>query len=275
MPQLIPVGDLADPRLAPFCKLSEAQLRCRQHSAQGLFLAESPSVIQLALQAGCRPTAMLAERRCAEGSAASLIAQMGDIPVYTGDGDILAGITGFHLVRGAVCAFHRPPPVAAKEVCRSAQRIALIDGVVDATNIGTIFRGAAALGMDGVLLSPATCDPLNRRSVRVSMGTVFQIPWAFLGDNPSSWPSQGIAQLHTWDFRLAALALTPTAICIDDPRLQQEPRLAVVLGTEGNGLDPTVIAACDYAAIIPMQHGVDSLNVAAAAAVAFWQLGKH
>jgi tRNA G18 (ribose-2'-O)-methylase SpoU len=274
MAHIIEIHDLSYPGMTLFCRQSEAQLRQTKHPGEGVFLAESPNVARIALEAGCRPVAMLAERKKLDGMVGALVQQMGDIPVYVGDADVLAGITGFHLVRGVICAFRRPRLLSVEEVCRGSHRLAVIDSVVDATNIGTIFRGAAALGMDGVLLTPTTCDPLNRRSVRVSMGTVFQIPWAVLGNSPADWPQQGVAQLHEMGFRLAALALSDTAISLDDARLQQEDRLAVVLGTEGDGLSHSAISACDYVVKIPMQHGVDSLNVAAAAAVAFWQLRK-
>lgn len=262
------VTDLNLPELAVFTQLTQAQLRNRLEPEKGIFIAESPKVIGTALDADCTPLALLMERKHLEGQGKALIERCGDIPVYTGDEELLARLTGYRLTRGILCAMRRPRPRTPADVCKNARRIAVLEGVVDATNVGAIFRAAAALGMDGILLSPACCDPLCRRAVRVSMGTVFQIPWAYL----DGWPESGMAVLHALGFRTAAMALTDQSVSIEDPTLCREPRLAVVLGTEGDGLAAKTIAACDYTVRIPMHHGVDSLNVAAAASVAFWQL---
>ena len=275
MATLIPVDRLDLAELAPFARLTEAQLRNRLEPQQGIFIAESPKVIASALDAGCEPVAMLTERRHVEGQAAALVARLGDVPVYVGDGDLLASLTGYRLTRGVLCALRRPSPLSVEAVCQGKSRIAVLDNVVNATNTGAVFRAAAALGFEAVLLTSTCSDPLNRRCVRVSMGTVFQVPWAYLPSSPDERPEAFVAQLHALGFATAALALRPTARHIDDPMLAAEPRLAVLLGTEGDGLDPAVIEACRHVAYIPMQHGVDSLNVAAAAAVAFWQLRRR
>lgn len=212
------------------------------------------------------------ERRQIDGPAAGVLARCPDATVYTADRSVLQALTGYALTRGVLCAMRRPQPRSVEALCRDARRVAVLEGIVDSTNIGAIFRGAAALGMDAVLLSPSCCDPLCRRAVRVSMGTVFQVPWATLGDSPADWPEAGMARLHALGFKTAAMALDSRAVSIDDPALRAEPRLAIVLGTEGDGLARTTIAHCDYTVMIPMQHGVDSLNVAAAGAVAFWEL---
>ena len=229
-------------------------------------------VIRCALNAGLAPLALLMERRHLSGQGAALIEQCGDIPVYTGDSALLAQLTGFTLSRGILCAMRRPAPLSAEQVCTGAKRIAVLENIVDPTNIGAIFRSAAALGMDGVLVTPSCGDPLYRRAARVSMGTVFQIPWARIGAQPADWPAAGMAQLKHWGFKTAALALTDRSVSIDDPRLAREEKLALLLGTEGDGLTDHTIAASDYTVRIPMLHGVDSLNVAAASAVAFWEL---
>lgn len=268
MPNWIEIDDLSRPELDVFARLTEAQLRSRVEPEKGIFIAESPKVIELALDAGCQPLALLMERSKADGPARELICRCADVPLYTADREILAGLTGFALTRGVLCAMRRPQPRTMEEVCRGARRLAILEGIVDATNVGAIFRSAAALGVDGVLLTSTCCDPLRRRAARVSMGTVFQIPWARI---PLSWPEQGLARLQEAGFRTAALALNERSISIEDPRLAAEPRLALVLGTEGDGLCADTIAHCDWTVRIPMSHGVDSLNVAAAAALAFWQ----
>lgn len=252
------------PELAPFTSLTEAQLRSGHDSPHALFIAESPKVIEACLDAGCLPVAMLCERRHIAGDAARIIARCPGMKVYTGPRALLASLTGYTLTRGVLCAMRRPDTPTPADVCRNARRIAVADGVVEATNIGAMFRSAAALGIDGLLLTPQSCDPLNRRALRVSMGTVMKLPWA--------WLHEPVHSLSTLGFKTVAMALTPDAISIADPLLTRQPRLAIVLGTEGDGLAPTVIAATDFVARIPMSHGVDSLNVAAAAAVAFWQL---
>lgn len=268
MPNWIEIDDLSRPELDVFARLTEAQLRSRVEPEKGIFIAESPKVIELALDAGCQPLALLMERSKADGPARELICRCADVPLYTADREILAGLTGFALTRGVLCAMRRPQPRTMEEVCRGARRLAILEGIVDTTNVGAIFRSAAALGVDGVLLTSTCCDPLRRRAARVSMGTVFQIPWARI---PLSWPEQGLARLQEAGFRTAALALNERSISIEDPRLAAEARLALVLGTEGDGLCADTIAHCDWTVRIPMSHGVDSLNVAAAAALAFWQ----
>ena len=269
MPNIIEIKDARDPALDVFARLTEAQLRNRLEPEKGVFIAESPKVIRIALDAGLEPVSLLMERKHIEGDGAEIIARCGDIPLYTGSREVLESLTGYALTRGVLCAMRRPAPRTVEEVCSGARRIAVLEGVVDSTNIGAIFRSAAALGMDAVLVTQTCCDPLNRRAVRVSMGTVFQIPWTYIEE---SWPSPGLDRVRDLGFRTAALALTDKSVGIDDPALCSEPRLALILGAEGDGLAARTIADCDYTARIPMQHGVDSLNVAAAGAVAFWQL---
>ena len=276
MPRIIEITDLADPALDAYARLTEAQLRSRLEPARGVLIAESPKVIDRALDAGYTPLSLLMERRKIEGPARALLARCDALdpalPVYTASRDTLAALTGYPLTRGVLAAFRRPalPPVEA--LCQNARRLAVLENIVDSTNIGAIFRSAAALHIDAVLLTPSCCDPLCRRAVRVSMGTVFQVPWTRIGAHPADWPAAGLAQLAALGFKTAALALTDRSVPIDDPALMAEPRLALILGTEGDGLSPETIARCDYTARIPMSHGVDSLNVAAASAVAFWQL---
>lgn len=247
-----------------FSTLTEAQLRNRLEPEKGLFIAESPKVIRVALDAGYEPMALLCERRHIMGDAADIVARCGDIPVYTGERQLLAQLTGYTLTRGVLCAMRRRPLPSVEEVCREARRVVIIDGVVDTTNIGAIFRSAAALGIDGVLMTTNACDPLNRRAIRVSMGSVFLLPW--------TWLDRPLTDLHQLGFRTVAMALTDNSVAVDDPTLVAEPRLAIIMGTEGDGLPHETIASADYVARIPMAHGVDSLNVAAAAAVAFWSL---
>lgn len=267
MPHIIELTTLDVPELDVFARLTEAQLRNRLEPEKGVFIAESPKVIGTALDRGYEPLALLLPRKHVTGQAAPLLARCGpDVPVYTADDALLAQLTGFAVTRGVLCAMRRPrlPDVAA--VCAGARRIAVLEGIVDATNIGAIFRSAAGLGMDGVLVTPTCCDPLYRRAVRVSMGTVFQVPWTRL--ERDDWP----AQLAALGFRTAAMALTDRSVPLDDPALAAEERLAIVLGAEGDGLAAETIARCDHTVRIPMRHGVDSLNVAAASAVAFWEL---
>ena len=262
--QIIEINSLSHPGMKVFATLTEAQLRNRLEPQKGIFIAESPKVIHVALNAGYEPLALLCERKHIEGDAASLIERCGDIPVYTGERELLASLTGYTLTRGVLCAMRRPAPKSVEEVCQGAKRIAVIDGVVDTTNIGAIFRSAAALGIDAVLLTPSSCDPLNRRAVRVSMGSVFLLPW--------TWLEAPISSLRTLGFRTVAMALSDNSVPIDHPSLKDEPQLAIVLGTEGDGLSKQVIQETDYVVRIPMWHEVDSLNVAAASAVAFWEL---
>lgn len=272
MPNIIEITDFSAPELDLFARLTEAQLRSKQEPEKGIFIAESPKVIRTALDAGCEPVAFLMERRHIVGDAGDLLARCPESPVYTADRTVLEQLTGYTLTRGVLCAMRRPRLRTAEEVCANAKRLCVLEGIVDSTNIGAIFRSAAALGMDGVLLTPTCCDPLYRRAVRVSMGTVFQIPWARIGEAPADWPAKGLAQLRQMGFATAALALDDRAISVEDPQLQKEEKLAVILGTEGDGLSSHTVAGCDYTVCIPMYHGVDSLNVAAASAVAFWQL---
>ena len=275
MPYIIEITDIAAPQLDPYVRLTEAQLKNRLHPEDGLFIAESPKVIGYALDAGFEPISLLMERRHIGGKAAALLNRVGNIPVYTADEAVLRDITGYPLTRGVLCAMRRRPLPPVEAVCRDAGRVAVLEGIVDTTNIGAIFRSAAALGVDGVLLTPTTCDPLNRRAVRVSMGTVFQAPWTRIGNASADWPDAGLSALAALGFRTVALALSDDSLDIDDPRLAAEPKLALVLGTEGDGLAANTIARCDYTARIPMAHGVDSLNVAAAGAVAFWTLCRN
>ena len=263
-----------------YARLSEGQLAHYYEPEEGLFIAESPVVISRALDAGYRPYSLLMERRLAEERGREIIARCGEIPVYTAELPVLEQITGYALTRGMLCAMHRKPRKSAEEVCRSAQRVAVLEKVMNPTNVGAIFRSAAALGMDAVLLTAGSSDPLYRRSIRVSMGTVFQIPWTFLdeedrGQEGQSSRESGIPGLSKMGFKTVAMALQEDSLSLEDPRLAKEEKLAVVLGTEGDGLAADTIAACDYKVRIPMARGVDSLNVAAASAVAFWQLGKR
>ena len=275
MPNIIEITDFHAPELDPYARLTQNQLRNRLEPEKGIFIAESPKVIDRALDAGYEPVSLLMERRQITGPAAGILSRCGDAPVYTADREMLAELTGFELTRGVLCAFRRPAPRPVEELCRDARRVAVLEGIVDSTNVGAIFRSAAALNMDAVLINPSCCDPLCRRAVRVSMGTVFQVPWGQLGDSPADWPEKGMDVLHALGFKTAAMALSDRSVSIDDEQLAKEPKLAIVLGTEGDGLAAGTIASCDYTVKIPMSHGVDSLNVAAASAVAFWQLGKQ
>lgn len=263
---IIRIDSLSHPGVEIFANLTEAQLRNRLEPSKGVFIAESPKVIHVALNAGYEPLALLCEHKYIEGDAATLISRCGDIPIYTGERDVLAQLTGYTLTRGVLCAMRRPTLPSVEAICKDARRIAIIDGVVDTTNIGAIFRSAAALGIDAVLLTPSSCDPLNRRAVRISMGSVFLVPW--------TWLEVSILSLHTFGFRTAAMALSDHSIPIDHPDLKAEEHLAIILGTEGDGLSHQVIQEADYVVRIPMSHEVDSLNVAAASAVAFWELRK-
>ena len=275
MPNIIEITDFHAPELDPYARLTQNQLRNRLEPEKGIFIAESPKVIDRALDAGYEPVSLLMERRQITGPAAGILSRCGDAPVYTADRELLAALTGFELTRGVLCAFRRPAPRPVEELCRDARRVAVLEGIVDSTNVGAIFRSAAALNMDAVLINPSCCGPLCRRAVRVSMGTVFQVPWGQLGDSPADWPEKGMDVLHALGFKTAAMALSDRSVSIDDEQLAREPKLAIVLGTEGDGLAASTIASCDYTVKIPMSHGVDSLNVAAASAVAFWQLGKQ
>lgn len=265
---VIEITDFSDPNLDVYARLTEAQLLNRFEPAKGMFIAESPKVIHRALDGGYQPISLLMERKDIDGAAKEVIARCGDIPVYTADENVLAQLTGYHLTRGVLCAMRRPPLPQAEEIAKNARRIAVLENVMNPTNVGAIFRSAAALGMDAVLLTPGCSDPLYRRSARVSMGTVFQIPWTFFPEDCPDWPGF----LRNCGFKTAALALTGDSVSIDNPQLAAEDRLALALGSEGDGLTATTIEGCDYTVKIPMFHGVDSLNVAAASAVAFWEL---
>ena len=272
MPEIVEITDLDQPGPDVFARLTEAQLRNRLEPEKGIFIAESPKVIGRALDAGCQPVSLLMERRQISGQGREILARCEGVPVYTADEALLTHLTGYPLTRGVLCAMRRPTLPAPEALCAGARRIAVLENIVDSTNIGAIFRSAAALGMDAVLVTPSCGDPLYRRAVRVSMGTVFQIPWTLIGETAADWPHPGMERLRAMGFRTAAMALREDSVSMDDRRLLSEDRLAIVLGTEGDGLSPRTIAACDYTVRIPMAHGVDSLNVAAASAVAFWQL---
>ena len=265
------ISDFSAPELDIYARLNENQLFRYHEPEPGLFIAESPKVIERALNAGYEPISMLVEEKHIEGEAKALLARCSNIPVYTAEFDILTQLTGFQLTRGALCAMRRRRLPSLDEICAGARRIAILEQVMNPTNIGAIFRSAAALNMDAVILTPGCSDPLYRRASRVSMGTVFQIPWTIA----SSWPQPVLTELKNLGFKTASMALSDNSVSIDDPQLMAEEKLAIILGTEGDGLAETTIADCDYTVKIPMTHGVDSLNVAAASAVAFWQLGKH
>ena len=275
MANVIEITSFDDPRLDVYARLTEAQLLNRFEPAKGMFIAESPKVIHRALDAGCKPVSLLMERKDIDGAAAEIIERCGSIPLFTADRDVLCQLTGFQLTRGVLCAMLRPKLPTVEEICLDARRIVILENVMNPTNVGAIFRSAAALHMDAVLLTPGCSNPLYRRSARVSMGTVFQIPWTFIGDEVGDWPHPGMERLEAMGFRTAAMALRDDSVSIDDPGLLAEEKLAIVLGSEGDGLVDRTIADCDYTVKIPMSHGVDSLNVAAASAVAFWQLGRR
>ena len=281
MVQIIQIDRLEGPDLEIFSKLSEPELYHYREPDRSLFIAESPNVIDRALDAGYQPVSMLLDTKEITKNAAHIIERIGKlpgetIPVFTASEDVLRKLTGFPLTRGCLCAMERRELPSVQETIKDASRIAILEEVVNPTNVGAIFRSAAALGMDAVLLTHGCSDPLYRRAIRVSMGTVFQIPWTFLGNRREpGWPQPGLDLLHRLGFKTAAMALKKESVSISDPSLLREPKLAIVLGTEGEGLASETIADCDYTVMIPMYHGVDSLNVAAASAVAFWQLGKH
>lgn len=272
MPKIIEIPSLDIPEIAPYARLTEAQLRSKLEPEKGIFIAESPKVIEVALKMGYKPISFMMERRHISGCAKSVLESVDpETPVYTADDDILSQYTGFTMTRGVLSAMKRPEPQSVEEICKNASRVAVLENIVDVTNLGAIFRSAAAIGFDAVLLTPSCADPLCRRALRVSMGTVLQVPWAYLPE----WPKAGLEKLNALGFKTAAMALTDNSLPIDAPEPQKEARLAVVLGTEGDGLSLETIANCDHTLKIPMQSGVDSLNVAAASAVAFWQLKKR
>ena len=270
----IRITDFNATELDIYARTKEVVLLNRAKPEDGIFIAESPKVIERALDSGCEPISILMEERHIEGEGKSVLERCGDIPVYTAEFDVLKELTGFPLTRGMLCAMRRPAPLSLQQVCENATRLAILEDVVNPTNVGAIFRSAAALGMDAVILTQACSDPLYRRAIRVSMGTVFQIPWTYV-DKFVEWPDEGMKFLHDMGFKTAAFSLKDDSVGIDDPQLMSEEKLAVLLGTEGDGLATETIADCDYTVKIPMSHGVDSLNVAAASAVAFWQLGNH
>ncbi len=270
MPNIIPVQDLGAPELDIYIRLTGAQLRNKLEPEKGIFIAESPTVISVALSAGYEPVSMLTDERLLHGAVTDIVEAVGDIPVYTASRELLRELTGFELTRGALCAMRRKPLPSLESVLTDARRVAILEEVTDSTNIGAIFRSAAAIGIDAVLLTPTCCDPLCRRALRVSMGTVLQVPFTRI----ENWPLSGIETLRKLGFKTASMALSDNSVSIDDPILKAEEKLAIILGTEGDGLSKTTIAASDYTVKIPMKHGVDSLNVAAAGAVAFWELRK-
>lgn len=277
MKNIIEVSDLSIPELDVFVRLTGAQLRNKLESEKGIFIAESPTVIEVALNSGCIPVSALTDERLLKNEAVIKIIERcesltPDMQVYSASREVLKNLTGFELTRGALCAMRRPVLKSAEEVTRGAKRIAVLEEIADSTNVGAIFRSAAALDIDAVLITPTTCDPLSRRALRVSMGTVMQVPWTKIGDTPADWAENGIKKLHALGFKTAAMALSDNSVSIDDEALMKEERLAIILGSEGNGLLKKTIADSDYTVKIPMSHGVDSLNVAAASAVAFWQL---
>ncbi len=275
MNRRIPIADFADPQLDVYARLTENQLINREHPEEGVFIAESPKVIKRALDAGYQPLSFLVEEKATDEETQQVLEMGGDVPIYTAPLAVLTQLTGFQLTRGLLCAMRRPAPRNVKELCSKARRVAVLENVMNPTNIGAIFRSAAALNMDAVLLTPACSDPLYRRAIRVSMGTVFQVPWAYLPASGKGYAASDLSVLKELGFKTAAMALSDDSISIRDPRLQQEEKLAVVLGTEGDGLASSTVERCDYTVKIPMSHGVDSLNVAAASAVAFWQLGNN
>ena len=274
MANIIKINDYNSPDLDVYVRLTGAQLRNRLEPEKGVFIAESPTVIEVAMNAGCVPISLLTDERLLHGGVEAIIEKCGDIPIYTAERDVLTKMTGFELTRGALCAMKRPALPHFSELIKDARRIAVLEGVTDSTNIGALFRSAAALGIDAVLVTPTCCDPLCRRAVRVSMGTIFQVPWTTIGESPKDWPHPGIDELKKLGFKTVAMALSDKSVSIDDKNLLAEEKLAIILGTEGDGLAKSTIADCDYTAKIPMSHGVDSLNVAAAGAVAFWQLTR-
>ena len=275
MPDIIEITDLDMPELDVYARLSEVQLLRFYEPKPGLFVAESPNVILRALDAGYEPVSLLMEKKHVEGQAREVVARCVQVPIYVAEPEVLTKLTGFQLTRGVLCVMRRKTLLSIEEICAGKNRIVVLENVMNPTNVGAIFRSAAALGMDGILLTGGCSDPLYRRAARVSMGTVFQIPWTFLEDKSMAWPYPAMHKLKELGFKTAAMALTDESVSIDHPQLLKEEKLAIVLGTEGDGLTACTIADCDYTVKIPMSYGVDSLNVAAASAVAFWQLGRR
>ncbi len=272
MSNFIYIENFEAPELDVYVRLTGAQLRSKVEPSLGIFIAESPTVVEVALNAGCEPISLLTDERFLHGKVEELISRMGDIPIYVAKREVLRTLTGFELTRGVLCAMRRPVQKKVEDLCRNATRIAVLENITDSTNIGAIFRSASALAVDAVLLTPSCCDPLCRRALRVSMGTVLQVPWGRIGEEASEWPKQGLQTLHKLGFTTLAMALSDNSLSLADERLQKIEKLAIILGTEGDGLSHHTVANCTYTVKIPMSHGVDSLNVASAGAVAFWQL---
>ena len=275
MANFIKIEDFSAPELDLYARLTGAQLRSRLEPEKAVFIAESPEVIRVAMAAGIEPISLLTDDRLINSAVANIIDKMGEKPVYIATREVLSSLTGFALTRGALAAMKRPVLPSVEDVLKNAKRVAVLEEVADSTNIGALFRSAAALNIDAVLITPTCCDPLCRRAVRVSMGTVFQVPWTQIGEVAQDWPEKGLALLSKLGFKTVAMALTDESVSIDDEALMGEEKLAIILGTEGTGLKAETINGCDYTAKIPMSHGVDSLNVACAGAVAFWQLGRR
>ena len=275
MKEFIRIEDFSDPRLDVFVRLTGAQLRSKLEPERGVFIAESPTVIEVALDSGCEPVALLTDERLINGSVEKIIEKCGDVPIYTASREVLEQLTGFALTRGALCAMKRPPQPTLAELLKDARTVAVLENIADSTNIGAVFRSAAALGVDAVLVTPDCCDPLCRRAVRVSMGTIFRVPWGVVGKDQEDWRENGVSYLREHGFKTAAMALTKDSVNIDDAQLMKEEKIAVILGTEGTGLCKSTIANSDYTVMIPMANEVDSLNVAAAGVIAFWQLTRR
>lgn len=275
MSEIIRIDDFSDPRLDLFVRLTGAQLRSSIESERGVFIAESPTVIEVALDSGCEPIALLTDERLINGSVEKIIERCEGVPIYTAKRDVLEKLTGFALTRGALCAMQRPKMPTLDELLKDAKTVAVLENIADSTNIGAIFRSAAALGVDAVLVTPDCCDPLCRRAVRVSMGTIFRVPWGVIGESQADWRERGVRLLQSHGFKTAAMALNENSVNIDDEALMREERVAVILGTEGTGLAKSTIENSDYTVMIPMQNEVDSLNVAAAGVIAFWQLVRR
>ena len=275
MAEIIKIESFDAPGLDIFVRLTGAQLRSKMESERGVFIAESPTVIEVALDSGCEPIALLTDERLINGSVEKIIERCEGVPIYSATREVLEQLTGFALTRGALCAMKRPELPSVEEILKDARRVAVLEEIADSTNIGAIFRSAAALGIDAVLVTPTCCDPLCRRAVRVSMGTIFRVPWTRIGDNPADWRERGVEKLRSLGFKTAAMALSDNSVSIEDETLMAEERLAFILGTEGTGLMQETIDASDYTVKIPMYNGVDSLNVGAAAAIAFWQITRR
>lgn len=275
MKEIIKIEDFSDPRLDVFVRLTGAQLRSKLEPERGVFIAESPTVIEVALDSGCEPLALLTDERLINGAVENIIKRCEGVPIYSATREVLEQLTGFALTRGALCAMKRPAPKPLSELLSGARTVGVLENIADSTNIGAVFRSAAALGVDAVLITPDCCDPLCRRAVRVSMGTVFRVPWGVIGESQADWRERGVELLRSHGFKCAAMALNSNSVNIDDPALMAEEKIAVILGTEGTGLHKNTIDNSDYTVMIPMSNEVDSLNVAAAGVIAFWQLTRR